>query len=83
MYKQFSKKEHLKRLNAELIGWKGKLSTHERGDVAKYLDLHPRILENYIRGLGSTITTCEAIINHLKVNYKERGHKLKSLQKQH
>jgi hypothetical protein len=69
MYKEISKKQHLEQLNSALFAWKGKLSTHERGDVAKYLDLHPRILENYINGQGTTITTCEAILNHLQVHY--------------
>ncbi len=72
MYETFNKNERLKHLNLKLSVWKGKLSTHERGDVAKALDIHPRVLDNYIRGAGKAVTTCEAILAHLTANYYER-----------
>lgn len=72
MYETFNKNERLRYLNLQLSAWKGKLSTHERGDVAKALDIHPRVLDNYIRGAGKAVTTCEAILAHLTMHYPDR-----------
>lgn len=69
MYETLNKTERLEKLKADLLEWKGKLSTHERGDVAKSLDIHPRVLDNYLSGFGKAITTCEAILSHLSTFY--------------